>query len=287
MRIYNNIEDIKNTTRIIEPDSLINADCLEAMKYIKDKSVNLILCDLPYGTTACKWDTIIPFDKLWEQYNRIIKDNGAIVLFGSQPFTSMLVMSNLNNFKYEWIWEKQRASNFMSAKYQPLKYHENICVFSKETHNYYPQKYKVLEFEEIKQMSDKELKQVFETRDYDRFGNIDRRKTIRDPKTNKEYLGSKITKTRSADDGSRFPKSVLKINKSINKNIHPTQKPVALLEYLIKTYTQENEVVLDNCFGSNSTGIACKNTNRRYIGIEKDGIYFKLGVERMIKKDII
>ena len=162
----------------MEKIELYNGDCLELMKIIPDKSVDMILCDLPYGTTACKWDNVIPFKPLWEQYNRIIKDNGAIVLFGSQPFTSMLIMSNLNNFKYEWIWEKQKASNFMGAKYQPLKYHENICVFSNGTHNYYPQKYKVLEFEEIKQMNDKELKQVFEMRDYDRFGKVDRRKTI-------------------------------------------------------------------------------------------------------------
>ena len=262
---------------------LRQGDCLELMKEIPDKSVDMILCDLPYGTTACKWDNVIPFKPLWEQYNRIIKDNGAIVLFGSQPFTSMLIMSNLNNFKYEWIWEKQKASNFMGAKYQPLKYHENICVFSNGTHNYYPQKYKVLEFEEIKQMNDKELKQVFEMRDYDRFGKVDRRKTINNPKKNKEHIGNEITRTRSADDGYRFPKSVLKINKSINKNIHPTQKPVALLEYLIKTYTRENETVLDNCMGSGSTGVACINTKRSFIGIELDQKYFEIAKERIYK----
>lgn len=262
---------------------LILGDCLEKMKNIPDHSIDLVLCDLPYQTTSCSWDKMIPFHPLWEQYNRIIKDNGAIVLFGSQPFTSMLIMSNLNNFKYEWIWEKQKASNFMGAKYQPLKYHENICVFSNGTHNYYPQKYKVLEFEEIKQMTDKELKQVFELRNYDRFGKVDRRKTINNNYQHKEtHLGTGL-RIRSADDGYRFPKSVLKINKSINKNIHPTQKPVALLEYLIKTYTNENETVLDNCFGSNSTGIACVNTNRNYIGIEKDEKYFQIGVDRVQK----
>lgn len=256
-------------------------DCLELMKDIPDKSIDMILCDLPYGTTACKWDIVIPFDKLWEQYNRIIKDNGAIVLFGSEPFTAELIHSNIKNFKYEWIWEKQKASNFMGAKHQPLKYHENICVFSKSTHNYYPQRYKVLEFEEIKQMSDKELKQVFETRDYDRFGKVDRRKTINNPKTNKEHIGNKITRTRSADDGYRFPKSVLKINKGINTNLHPTQKPVALLEYLIKTYTNENDVVLDNCMGSGSTGVACVNTNRNFIGIELSQEYYDIAVRRI------
>ena len=262
---------------------LRQGDCLELMKDIPNKSIDMILCDLPYGTTACKWDIVIPFDKLWEQYNRIIKDNGAIVLFGSQPFTSSLIMSNIKNFKYEWIWEKQKASNFMGAKYQPLKYHENICVFSKSTHNYYPQKYKVLEFEEIKQMNDKELKQVFETRDYDRFGKVDRRKTINNPITNKEHIGNKIIRTRSVDDGYRFPKSVLKINKSINKNVHPTQKPVELLEYLIKTYTNENETVLDNCMGSGATGIACKELNRNFIGIELDENYFNIAKERIMK----
>ena len=262
---------------------LRQGDCLEIMKDIPDKSIDMILCDLPYGTTACKWDIVIPFDKLWQQYNRIIKDNGAIVLFGSQPFTSNLIMSNIKNFKYEWIWEKQKASNFMGAKYQPLKYHENICVFSKSTHNYYPQKYKVLEFEEIKQMNDKELKQVFETRDYDRFGKVDRRKTVNNNYQHKEtHLGTGL-RIRSADDGYRFPKSVLKINKSINKNVHPTQKPVALLEYLIKTYTNENEIVLDNCMGSGSTGVACVNTNRNFIGIELDENYFNIAKERIEK----
>lgn len=263
---------------------LRQGDCLELMKDIPDKSIDMILCDLPYGTTACKWDNIIPFEPLWEQYNRIIKDNGVIVLFGSQPFTSMLISSNIKNFKYEWIWEKQKASNFMSAKHQPLKYHENICVFSNGTHNYYPQKYKVLEFEEIKQMTDKELKKVFESRDYDRFGKVDKRKTVNDCINPKDsHYGSMNVKIRNADDGYRFPKSVLKINKSINKNVHPTQKPVALLEYLIRTYTNENEVVLDNCMGSGSTGVACVNTNRNFIGIELDPNYFEIAKERIYK----
>lgn len=256
-------------------------DCLELMKDIPDKSIDMILCDLPYGVTACKWDTIIPFEPLWEQYNRIIKDNGAIILFGSEPFTAELIHSNIKNFKYEWIWEKQKASNFMSAKYQPLKYHENICVFSKSTHNYYPQRYKVLEFEEIKQMSDKELKQVFETRNYDRFGKIDRRKTINNPVTNKEHIGNDIKRIRNADDGYRYPKSILKINKEINTNLHPTQKPVKLLEYLIKTYTNEGDIVLDNCMGSGSTGVACLNTNRNFIGIELDEKYFEIAKKRI------
>lgn len=261
-------------------------DCLELMKDIPNGTIDMILCDLPYGSTACKWDTIIPFEPLWTQYKRIIKDNGAIVLFGSQPFTSKLIMSNLSMFKYEWIWEKQKASNFMSTKYQPLKYHENIIVFSKNTHNYYPQKYKVLEIKEIENMTHKELKKMFETRDYDRYGNIDRRKTINNPITNKEHIGNNIKRIRNIDDGYRNPKSVLKINKEINTNFHPTQKPVELLEYLIKTYTNEGDLVLDNCMGSGSTGVACKNTNRNFIGIELDENYFKIAKER-IEKTIV
>ena len=258
-------------------------DCLEIMKDIPDKSIDMILCDLPYGTTACKWDNIIPFEPLWEQYKRIIKDDGAIVLFGSQPFTSKLIMSNLEMFRYEWIWEKQKASNFMSAKYQPLKYHENIVVFSKKTHNYYPQRYKVLELCEIENMTHKELKNLFDTRDYDRYGNIDRRKTINNPFTNKEHIGNNIKRVRNVDDGYRFPKSVLKINKKINTNLHPTQKPVALLEYLIKTYTNEGATVLDNCMGSGSTGVACVNTNRNFIGMEIDEKYFNIAKDRIEK----
>lgn len=260
---------------------LRKGDCLEIMKNIPDKSINMILCDLPYGTTACAWDNVIPFEPLWEQYNRIIKDDGAIVLFGSEPFASRLRMSNIKMYKYDWIWEKQKASNFMGAKHQPLKYHENICVFSKAKHNYYPQRYRVLELEEIEKMSHSELKEMFEKRDYDRFGKVDRRKTINNNITNKEHIGNKIKRTRSADDGYRYPKSVIKINKSINKNLHPTEKPVELLEYLIKTYTNEGETVLDNCMGAGSAGIACINTKRNFIGIELDEIYFEIAKRRM------
>src|SRR6056297_1292021 len=206
--------------------NLRKGDCLELMKDIEDKSIDMILCDLPYGTTACKWDTIIPFDKLWEQYERIIKDDGAIVLTGQEPFTSALVMSNPKLFKHNWVWEKQKASNFMSLKFQPAKYHEDVVVFGKSKVIYNPQMWKVSE--------DK----------------IDKRKIINNPLTNKDcHLGS-ITRTRSKDTGFRYPKSILKINKSINGNLHPTQKPVELFEYLIKTYTKEGDLVLDNCAGS-------------------------------------
>ena len=264
-------------------DYIKQGDCLELMKEIPDKSIDMILCDLPYGTTACQWDVIIPFEPLWEQYNRIVKEDGAIVLFGSQPFTSELIHSNIKNFKYEWIWEKQKAANFMSAKYQPLKYHENILVFGVSGKvKYFPQKYPVLEFEEIKNMDEKQLKNLFDSREYDRYGKIDRRKTVNDCINPKDsHYGKMAVKVRNADDGTRYPKSVIKINKSINKNIHPTEKSVQLCEYLIKSYTEENDVVLDNCIGSGTTCIACKNTNRHYIGFELDEKYFEIAKKRI------
>lgn len=260
---------------------IYNEDCLEGMKRIPDKSVDMILCDLPYGTTACAWDTIIPFEQLWEQYERVVKDNGAIVLTASQPFTSALVMSKPKLFKHEWIWEKQKASNFMAAKYSPLKYHESILVFGKGRVNYNPQKYKVLEIEELISKTKKELEQIMKNREYDRFGKVDRRKVVNDPTTNKQHLGNRVVRTRNSDTGYRNPKSVLKINKSINKNIHPTQKPVPLFEYLIKTYTTEGETVLDNCMGSGTTAIACINTDRNYIGFELDKTYYEKSLERI------
>ena len=252
---------------------LRKGDCLEVMDYLisQNITVDAIITDPPYGqlgTTACKWDSIIPFDKMWLRLNKLIKPNGAIVLFGSEPFSSLLRVSNLKNFKYDWIWEKQKASNFMGAKYAPLKYHETISVFSNNRHEYYPQKYKVLEFEEILAYSKKQLKHMFETKDFDRFGKVDKRKVVRNQDTNKEHIGNQIKRVRNADDGYRNPKSILKINKDINSNVHPTQKPVALIEYLIKTYTNENELVLDFTMGSGTTGVACKNLGRDFIGIE-------------------
>ena len=266
---------------MIELNKIYNEDCLDGMKRIEDKSVDMILCDLPYGTTACAWDTIIPFEPLWEQYKRIIKDNGAIVLTASQPFTSTLVASNLDMFKHSWIWEKQKASNFMGAKYGPLKYHEDILVFGKKTVNYYPQKYNVLEIQELMDMNKSEMIQTMQSRDYDRFGKIDRRKTVKDPITNKDHLGTSVKRNRTVDDGTRYPKSVLKINKSINKNFHPTQKPVYLFEYLIRTYSNEGDVVLDNCMGSGTTAIAAINKNRNFIGFELDEKYYNLANKRI------
>lgn len=260
---------------------LHHGDCLIEMNKIADKSVDMILADLPYGTTNCKWDIVIPFEPLWEQYKRVIKDNGAIVLFGSEPFSSHLRLSNLKWYKYDWVWEKQKASNFMSAKNMPLKYHENIMVFVPKTNKYYPQKYKVLEIEEILNMDKKQLENLFDTRDYDRYGKVDRRKTINNPITNKELIGIDLKRIRNSDSGYRYPKSVIKINKNINTNTHPTQKPVALLEYLIKTYTNEGDTVLDNVMGSGSTGVACVNTNRSFIGIEMDEKYFQIAKDRI------
>ena len=244
---------------MLEVNKIYQGDCLELMKEIDDNSVDMILCDLPYGTTACKWDTIIPFNKLWEQYKRIIKKNGAIVLTASQPFTSALVMSNPKMFKHEWIWEKQKASNFMSFKYSPAKYHENVLIFCKEKPRFFPIKWKIAE----------ELR--------------DKRKTVNNPVTNKDcHLGS-IKRVRKADDGYRYPKSILTINKSINKNIHPTQKPVKLFEYLIKTYSNENDLVLDNCLGSGTTAVACLNLNRNFIGMELDKGYFEVAFKRIVE----
>jgi len=278
---------------MLELNKIHQGDCLELMKGIENKSIDCIICDLPYGTTSCSWDEIIPFDKLWNQYNRIIKDNGAIVLFGSQPFTTKLINSNIKNFKYEWIWEKQKASNFMTAKYQPLKYHENVVVFSKGTHNYYPQRYKVLELGDvedgIKNKGIKYVKEIIENNLIRNFGKIDRRKVHNDNKTNKEVIGSNIKRTRKVDDGYRNPKSIITINKSINKNIHPTQKPVELIEYLINTYSKEGDLILDNCIGSGTTAIACMNTGRNWIGMELDEEYYKLAKERieLHKKNLI
>ena len=238
--------------------NLIQGDCLEKMKDIPDNSVDMVLCDPPYGTTACKWDVVIPFDLMWIELKRIIKDNGAIVLFGSEPFSSHLRLSNLKMFKYDWIWEKENGTNFLNAKFQPLKVHEMVSVFSlgassysvKGAMKYYPQK-------------------TFGLKPY---------KT-----SNKQglhiYHGNVSKMASENKDGSRLPRSVQKFN--TEKGLHPTQKPVPLLEYLVKTYTLENEVVLDFTMGSGSTGVACKNLNRKFIGIEKDENYFQIATNRI------
>lgn len=239
---------------------LRKGDCLEIMKDIPDESIDMILCDLPYGTTACKWDTIIPFEPLWEQYNRIIKDNGAIVLFGSEPFSSKLRMSNLKNYKYDWVWNKKNSGTGLLAKYQPLKITENIMVFGKTKIKYYPIMTKVDKVTNRKKFATKNMG---------------------------EHLGNAILKVKQ-DNGYRYPKNILEFYKDsknqYQKKYHPTQKPVLLLEYLIKTYTNENDIVLDNCAGSMSTAIACLNTNRNFIGIELDENYFNIAKERIEKR---
>lgn len=233
---------------------LIQGDCLEKMKDIPDKSIDMILCDLPYGTTACKWDTIIPFEPLWEQYKRIIKDNGAIVLTASQPFTSALVMSNIKMFKYEWIWGKSKCGSPLAAKYRPMAKHENILVFGKGVIKYNPE---MLE-------------------------GIPYKRDFTPTKLNNHKFGIKGA-NKTDNKGTRFPDTVLFFQQKWRRQdqLHPTQKPVALFEYLIKTYTNEGDLVLDNCMGSGTTGVACKNLNRNFIGIELDPEYFKIAEKRI------
>jgi len=237
-------------------------DCLELMKDIPDGSVDLILCDLPYGTTACKWDTIIPFEPLWEQYERIIKDNGAVLLFASEPFASELRLSNVKNYKYDLYWVKEKPTNFMQLKRRFGKLTENICVFYKKQPTYNPKMVK----HDGKLVSNKPSER-----------NAKFRSVVAANSPGQQILPYK-------DNGWRYPCDILKFNREkLGSTIHPTQKPVALLEYLIKTYTNEGETVLDNCMGSGSTCVACKNTNRKYIGIELDSKYFDIACERLKK----
>ena len=234
---------------------LLQGDCLELMEGIPDKSIDMILCDLPYGTTACKWDTIIPFEPLWEQYERIIKDNGAIVLTASQPFAMNLAMSNMRLFRDEWIWDKTRGSNFQLAKKMPMKSHENVLVFYKKLPTYNPQYW---------------YSSPYKTTEGKRARTIE----------GLSNSSAGVNRTATVSDGRRYPLSIITIKRDSEK-LHPTQKPVALLEYLIKTYTNEGETVLDNCMGSGSTGVACVNTNRRFIGIELDENYYNIAKQRI------
>ncbi|MFS0855276.1 DNA-methyltransferase [Paenibacillus taichungensis] len=235
-------------------------DCLEGMKLIPDKSIDMILCDLPYGTTACKWDTIIPFELLWKQYERIIKDNGAIVLTASQPFTSALVMSNPKIFKYDITYEKAHAKGFLNAKKMPLRAHEDILVFYKKLPTYNPQKSIVPE-----EKRDKRKKyNTYSTND----GGV--------------YNDSKGMEVRvKKDDGTRYPRSVIQFNNKKEVGYHPTQKPVALFEYLIKTYTNEGDLVLDNCMGSGTTAVAALENNRKFIGFETEPKYIEVANKRI------
>ena len=241
---------------------LYNGDCLEIMDRLIEEGVKVdaIICDPPYGTTACKWDTVIPFDEMWERLNRLIKPNGAIVLFGSQPFTSALISSNIKNYKHSWVWHKKNAGNILVAKYQPLKTTEDIVVFTRkgEKVNYYP-----IMLSGYKDRSkDKPLKKKT-----DLFSGI-----------KSGYF--KPGQNKKGDE--RYPKHLIEFSNASRKNhFHPTQKPVDLLEYLIKTYTNEDEIVLDFTMGSGSCGVACMNTNRKFIGIELDNNYFNIASKRI------
>lgn len=228
---------------------LMQGDCLELMKGIPDGSVDMILCDLPYGTTRNKWDSMIPLDKLWNEYKRIIKNNGCIALFAQTPFDKVLGASNLNMLRYEWIWQKDNGTGFLNAKKMPMKIHENILVFYKSHPIYNPQMR--TGFKPYMQMSGK----------------------------GSSNYGEQV-RVLTKNNGERYPVDVVQFMRDKHK-IHPTQKPVALLEYLIRTYTNEGETVLDNCMGSGSTGVACINTERNFIGIELDPVYFEVAKYRI------
>ena len=236
----------------MELNKIYQGDCLSILPSFPPKSIDMILCDLPYGTTACKWDTIIPFEPLWEQYKRIIKDNGAIVLTASQPFTSALVMSNIKWFKYEWIWDKKIPSGMSYARFQPMRQHENIVVFCNGKTIYNPQMIK----------RDKPIKRG--------GGKVDETNMIPKP----AYLKGKIYNYKN-------PTTIQTFIKERERAFHPTQKPVALFEYLIKTYTNEGDLVLDNCAGSGTTGVAAKRLKRNFILIEKEEKYCKIAEKRI------
>lgn len=231
---------------------LMHGDCLELMDEVPSGSVDMILTDPPYGTTACKWDSVIPLDKMWEQLKRVIKKNGAIVLFGAEPFSSTLRISN-KDYKYDWIWEKNTGTNFLHAKRMPIRFTENIHVFIEGSSWYYPQK---------------------------TIGHAPTNSGV-GRNTGNVYSGNSKVNYKGGDT-TRFPKNIIEF-KSVNnyKRIHPTEKPVDLMEYLIKTYTNESETVVDFTMGSGTTGVACINTNRKFIGIEKDEGYFKIAEDRI------
>lgn len=232
---------------------LLHGDCLQLMNDIADKSVDMILCDLPYGTTACKWDSVIPFDELWLQYHRIIKENGAIVLFGAEPFSSHLRLSNLKLFKYDIVWDKVKGTGFLNAKKQPMRNHEIISVFYKKQCTYNPQK---STGHKLKKSSRGKHLQT------DVYGEM-----------KNDYV---------YESTERYPRSIQVFSTDTqNSSLHPTQKPVALCEWLIRTYSNEGMTVLDNCMGSGTTGVACANLGRNFIGIEKDKGFFDIAVNRL------
>jgi len=245
-------EDIKSHSDIFGQVRLFLGDCLDIMNDIEDNSVDMVMCDLPYEVTACSWDTVIPLDLLWNHYNRICKENAALVFTATQPFTTLLINSNLKNFRYELIWEKPQGTNPLTAKKMPLKSHENILVFYRRLPTYNPQ------------MEQGSPYKGFQSQ----------KSTIG------EVYGSNKSVHRNNEEGTRYPKSVMRF-KQERDGLHPTQKPVALMEYLIKTFSNENDVILDNAMGSGSTGVACINTNRKFIGIEKERKYYNVATKRI------
>lgn len=255
--------DISKKIRERRKQLLLQGDCLNEMSKVLDSSVDLILVDLPYGTSACSWDVVIPVEKLWEQYLRVLKPNGTVVLFGSEPFSSLVRSSNLEMYKYDWKWVKPRGANFLNAKYQPMKNYEDIIVFS-----WCPASYS-------------------RSRDsmvYNPIMSVGEPYKLRSGKQrlekNNSTVRSSIKSVVTDNKGLRYPKATLEF-KSDKDKLHPTQKPVDLLEYLIRTYTVEGMVVLDSCMGSGSTGVACKNLNRSFIGIELDEGYFEIAKQRI------
>ncbi len=237
-------------------ETLLLGDCLDEMQKLvyNGTIVDMILCDLPYGITQNKWDAIIPLDKLWECYKKLIKPNGCICLFGSEPFTSQLIMSNIKWFKYNWIWQKNRTTGFLNAKKQPMNDHETISVFYDKQCLYNPQMTKA-----EKLYKREKVRRKNEPNNYGK---------------EKDYI--------AYETGLRYPKRIIYFNNNfVSKQVHPTQKPVDLCEYLIKTYTNEGDIVLDNCMGSGTTGVACKNIGRKFIGIENNEKYFNIAKERI------
>lgn len=237
-------------------NQVLQGDCLELMKDIPDGSVDMIMADLPYSTTQCRWDTIIPFEPLWEQYERVIKTNGAIVLTAQQPFTSALIMSNPKSYRYNWVWDKVISTNFMNAKKMPLKGFEDVCVFYKKLPTYNPVMTEGKPF-------------------------IDKRNNVLKERVSKEIYGTMPLPMEQKNEGTRYPRGFIKISARNNKPIHPTQKPVALMEYLIKTYTNEGDLVLDNVAGSGTTGVACQNLNRNFILMEQEPEYVEIIKQRL------
>lgn len=235
---------------------LLNGDCMKLLKEIPDGSVDLVLCDPPYGTTDCEWDSVLPFDKLWDEYNRVLKQDGAAVLFAAQPFTTELIQSNRRNFRYCWYWLKNQPTGFAFAKYQPMRKVEDICVFYRKHGTYNPQGVQKIIGGKVRRERNRKGENV--------YGLVTRHKKYTQRFTN-------------------YPKNVLQF--STERGLHPTQKPVPLLEYLIRTYTNEGDTVLDNCMGSGSTGVAVKRVGgRHFIGMEQNKVYFDIARERIEKE---